>query len=108
MATKIRNRHLARAKFPGSGIEYFAGAIYPRIPLSKSDIYVTTTIGDRLDLLAHQFYSDVNLWWVILSANPDVIRRDSYALKSGLEIRIPANPMGAVKMFKSLNNKNEY
>lgn len=26
--------------------------------------------GDRLDLLAHKFYGDSQLWWAILDANP--------------------------------------
>ena len=32
---------------------------YPNIPLSIDDIYAITVDGDRLDLLAHQFYGDV-------------------------------------------------
>ena len=63
---------------------------YPAIPLSVDDIYATTLIGDRLDLIADQFYNNVDLWWVITTANPDVIRKDSFSLKSGLQIRIPS------------------
>ena len=55
--------------------QYYKYIKYPLIPLSINDIYVTTTAGDRLDLLAHQFYKDVDLWWVITTANPDIIRR---------------------------------
>ncbi len=29
--------------------------------------------GDRLDLLAHHYYSDCRLWWRILDANPDLV-----------------------------------
>ena len=76
---------------------------YPNIPLSINDIYAITVEGDRLDLIANQFYSDVRLWWVIVAANPDIIRRDSISLKPGLEIRIPANPNFAVKLFKMIN-----
>ena len=32
---------------------------YPEIPLTFNDIYITTTSGDRLDNLAHQFYKNV-------------------------------------------------
>jgi len=63
---------------------------YPEIPLSVDDIYATTTVGDRLDLIADQFYRDVDLWWVITTANPDVIRRDSFNLTPGIQIRIPS------------------
>jgi hypothetical protein len=31
---------------------YIKGKFYPNIPLSESDVYVITTVGDRLDNLA--------------------------------------------------------
>jgi nucleoid-associated protein YgaU len=86
---------------------YFKNLKYPRITLSIKDIYVTTTIGDRLDLLADQFYNDVRLWWVIANANRDIIRRDSFGLKPGLEIRIPSNITKILYDFE-LINKNSY
>jgi len=78
---------------------------YPEIPLSVDDIYATTLIGDRLDLIADQFYNDVDLWWVVVTANPDVIRRDSFNLMPGLQIRIPdPNRIGSIlKSFEQLN-----
>jgi hypothetical protein len=78
---------------------------YPNIPVSIEDIYATTTVGDRLDLIADQFYKNVDLWWVITTANPDVIRRDSFNLKPGLNIRIP-NPYNInsiISAFEQLN-----
>ena len=82
---------------------YFKPLRYPDIPLLSSDLYIRTTIGDRLDSLADRFYNDVRLWWVIATANPQVIRRDSYNLKPNLEIRIPANTSEIVKKFEQLN-----
>jgi phage tail protein X len=76
---------------------------YPEIPLSIEDLYITTTDGDRLDLLANQFYQDVDMWWVIATANPGVVKRDTFNLKPGLEIRVPANPQGVMQEFESLN-----
>ena len=78
---------------------------YPTIPISIEDIYATTTVGDRLDLIADQFYNNVDLWWVITTANPDVIRRDSFNLKSGLNIRIPDpfNIGNIIRSFEQLN-----
>ena len=76
---------------------------YPEIPLSIDDLYVITTDGDRLDLLANQFYQDVDLWWIISTANPDVIRRDSFNLKSGIEIRIPQDINSILDDFEKLN-----
>lgn len=82
---------------------YFRPLRYPEIPLSSNDIYIKTTIGDRLDSLANQFYNDVRLWWVISTANPHIIRRDSYALKTDLEIRIPSNITKILDEFDKIN-----
>ena len=82
---------------------YYKNIKYPPIPLSVDDVYITTTDGDRLDLLANQFYKDTELWWIISTANMDVIKRDSFALKAGLEIRIPANPSIIINNFRELN-----
>ena len=82
---------------------YYKALKYPEIPLSINDIYLITTTGDRLDLLANQFYNDVDLWWIIATANPNVVRRDSFSLKSGLEIRIPANKDEIIDRFRILN-----
>ena len=76
---------------------------YPGIPLSVNDLYITTTVGDRLDSLAYEFLNDVDLWWIITTANPDVIRRDSFNLKPGMEIRIPDNVQGILEAFEKLN-----
>lgn len=85
---------------------YYRGLKYPNIPLDINDLYVVTTVGDRLDLLANQFYKDIRLWWVIAMANRDIIRKDSYGLKPGLEIRIPSNLDSIVEEYEELNTKN--
>ena len=79
---------------------------YPQIPLSVDDIYATTLVGDRLDLIADQFYNDVDLWWVVVTANPDVIRRDSFNLKPGLQVRIPS-PNRITNILKSFEQLNK-
>ena len=76
---------------------------YPEIPLSINDLYVTTNDGDRLDLLANQFYQDVDMWWVIATANPGVVKRDTFNLKPGLQIRIPTSTQGIIQEFEELN-----
>ena len=48
---------------------YYRPTIIPNIPLSDSDVYVYPKVGERLDLLAYQFYGDSNLWWIIAKAN---------------------------------------
>ena len=76
---------------------------YPEIPLSVNDTYVITTLGDRLDLLAQQFYGDVNLYWVIACANPDKVGFSSLFINEGSEIRIPANVSQIKALYNSLN-----
>jgi len=76
---------------------------YPEIPLSINDIYIITNDGDRLDLLANQFYQDVDMWWIIATANPGVVKRDTFNLKPGLEIRIPTDIQGIMQNFELLN-----
>lgn len=83
---------------------YYRKAKYPTIGHSTSDIYIVTDIGDRLDTLAHHFYNDSQLWWVISIANPDIIRRDSYFLKPGIQIRIPQNIDRIIDSFERLNS----
>ena len=65
----------------------FKPTMYPRIALRDSDIFIYPKFGDRLDTLAHKYYKDVSLWWIIAKAN------DLDAAHIGLEldrqIRIP-------------------
>ena len=82
---------------------YYVNIKYPEIPLSVNDMYIITTVGDRLDTLANEFFNDVDLWWIITTANPDVIRRDSLNLPPGIEIRIPDNVQGIIEEFEALN-----
>ena len=93
-----------RIKKNSDSNNYFKVIKYPPIPLSQNDIYVITTLGDRLDTLAHMFYNDVDLWWIIATANPDIVRRDSFNLKPGLEMRIPQDIQTILKNFEQLNN----
>ena len=79
-----------RIKKNSDSNNYFKVIKYPPIPLSQNDIYVITTLGDRLDTLANTFYKDPSLWWVITKANPDKIRRDGLLIKPGIQIRIPS------------------
>ena len=76
---------------------------YPEIPLSINDLYIITTAGDRLDLLANQFYNDIRLWWIIATANRDIVRKDSYRLKPGIEIRIPREINQILTDFEDIN-----
>ena len=82
---------------------YYKPLKYPTIPPQSDDLYIITTIGDRLDSLANQFYNDVRLWWIIANANVGIIRRDSFALENNLQIRIPRDIEKIIGDFEDLN-----
>lgn len=63
--------------------------IFPNTTKNANDIYIITSIGDRLDSIAEIYYNNVTLWWVIAFANPD-IEIDSLYLEPGTQLRIPS------------------
>lgn len=84
------------------GKRYYGITKYPEIPLDFNDIYVYSTIGDRFDILAQQYYGDSTLWWVISIAN-NQITQGSYFIPEGSQIRIPANISAILSQFNALN-----
>lgn len=56
---------------------------------SLDDIYIWSRPGDRLDLLASEYYNDVEQWIVIAVANK--LGKGSLAIPPSMQIRIP-NP----------------
>ena len=72
-----------------NNLSYYANAVYPEIEFSSEDKYIITSYEDRLDLVAYDYYGDESLWWIISRANPETTRRDSFFIKSGVQIRIP-------------------
>ena len=65
---------------------------YRSIPESDTDIYVITQHGDRLDLLANEYYGDPHLWWYIAKAN----NLTFMTLPVGTKLRIPASTQYAI------------
>ena len=92
-----------RTKKDFNGKRYLRSVIYPLIPETLDDIYVETEYGDRVDILAHQFYNDPSLWWIITTANPGKLRRDTYVCPAGLQIRIPIDPNPIIDEFDRIN-----
>jgi hypothetical protein len=84
-----------------TGIQYYETNVYPSIPVVQGDNYVITTLGDRLDLLALDFYGDMNLWRIIAAANS--LPGDSIYPPIGAQIRIPANPISVINQYKKEN-----
>ena len=59
--------------------------MYSKVPVKDSDIFIITQEGDRLDLLANQFYSDPSLWWFIANVN----NISTNNVPQGTSLRIP-------------------
>jgi hypothetical protein len=80
---------------------FYVNAIYPDIPLSDNDSYVITTLGDRLDLMALDFYGDTGYWWVIASANS--LPGDSLFPPVGMQLRLPVNLPSILTDYNQIN-----
>ena len=80
-----------RIKKNSEGKRYYKPLKYPDIPLSPNDIYITTTIGDRLDNLAQQFYGNPHLWWFIAQTN----NISTINVPAGISLRIPISTKDA-------------
>jgi hypothetical protein len=63
----------------------------PKIPKSTSDrLYeIESKYANRPDLLAHELYGTVRLWWVFALRNPDLLIDPLEDFKSGLAIYLP-------------------
>lgn len=83
-------------------ITFRTNPLYPDIPESEEDIYLIATAGDRYDILAKKFYGDVNLWWIIASANNST--KDNLVINPGDQIRVPANKDLVVDLYQRLNS----
>jgi hypothetical protein len=95
----MANRYLRnRTQKLDDGRVVYRTKIYPNIPLRDSDIYAVTQTGDRLDTLAHQFYGDSSLWWIIATANN--IHDAPLAVEDGTILRIPENYSQIINDFE--------
>ena len=76
---------------------------YPDVPRSFEDTYVYTTVGDRFDTLAQQYYGDSSLWWIISISN-DNLDQNSLTPPVGSQIRIPPNPNPIIAEYEAINS----
>jgi nucleoid-associated protein YgaU len=81
---------------------YYKSKFYPNIPLSESDVYVITTVGDRLDSLAFSYYNDPTLWWIIAMANNNATKGALYPVP-GTQLRIPVNVTAVINQYNQFN-----
>jgi hypothetical protein len=98
-----RYQYIQTETDPSTKVKMYKNSKYPLVPVSPDDIYVITTFGDRLDLLAQQYYNDSTLWWVISIAN-DFLKQDSIFIPIGTQIRIPINVNSILTSYRNLNS----
>jgi nucleoid-associated protein YgaU len=96
-----RYQNIDVIKYQATGSEYYVNNVYPEIPPTNEDNYVITVLGDRLDLLAFDFYGDSTFWWVIASANS--LAGDSLVVEPGTQLRIPVDLASAINNYKIVN-----
>ena len=86
------------------GVKYYKAKKYPPIPPQESDIYVVTVQGDRLDLLANQYYKDPSLWWVISIANSNITFGSMFP-EPGIQLRIPTDLNTVIALYNQENQQ---
>lgn len=86
------------------GANYRKLNFYPIIPFDEEDIYVITEFGDRFSLLADQFYNDINLYWIIACANPNLVDLGSLFCPVGTQLRIPIKISEIISSYNRLNS----
>ena len=86
------------------GFRVYSTTYYPSIPLSDSDIFITTRESSRLDSLANQYYGDYSLWWVLAKANGI---RGKTVLKAGQILRIPGQLPEILDNFEAINESGD-
>lgn len=77
--------------------------LYPDIPRSSNDLWVITDSGDRLDLLAYQYYGGAQYWWVLAQANG--IGKGTLAIEPGTQLRIPSDLAGILEQQRRDNSQ---
>lgn len=96
-----RYENIGRSNSDQSGSLYYTNNLYPDVPFSDNDSYVISTLGDRFDIMASNFYGDSTLWWVIPVANS--LPGDSLFPPPGLQLRIPNNLREILQNYKYVN-----
>ena len=97
MPSRYSNTKIKRDK---SGVRTYKTTYYPDIPIHDRDQFIYPKFGERLEVLAHKFYGDVTLWWVIAKANG---LKGKLYVPQDTEIRVPGDIMKVLEDFNSLN-----
>lgn len=81
--------------------EYLESTLYPIVKPNDGDTYIISEAGDRLDLLAHKYYGDQSLWWIIATANN--INDATFYVEVGKQLRIPYDTNKILSDLRKIN-----
>jgi hypothetical protein len=81
--------------------EYLESTLYPIVKANDNDTYIISEAGDRLDLLAHKYYGDQSLWWIIATANN--INDATFYVEVGKQLRIPFDTNKVLNDLRKIN-----
>ena len=98
-----RYQNIKTTKLNLTGSLYYQTNVYPEVQPTNNDYYVITTVDDRLDLLAFDFYQDSSLWWIIASANNS--EQGSLQVEPGVQLRVPYDKLVAVNLYRQANQR---
>ena len=98
MPSRYANTPLKKNK---DGKRVFKPTMYPKIPIKDSDIFIYPKFGDRLDNLAHKYYGDVSLWWIIAKANN--LDKAEIGLNVEKQIRIPTDIQPILNKLRAMS-----
>lgn len=89
------------------GVLFWDQAFLPEIPFSDDDFYITLTQfqANRIDLIAHEYYGDAQMMWVILHAN-DVDLPNQFV--EGQTIRLPPKEMVSTLIRTAKEKQREF
>lgn len=98
--TRYNQQDNAKTRFDGK--RFLGTRLCPIIKTSDSDVLYITNDTDYLDALAHKFYKDRSLWWVIALANN--LGNGRLAVPGGLQLRIPMRIEQVISEYNKINS----
>ena len=99
---KILKNKTVHEDSPHANQPGYDSTIMPKIVRDARDPIIIASSTDRLDSLAHRFYKDPTLWWIIALANN--LPGDSFFIQPGTQLFIPKN---SAHIISGLKRKND-
>jgi len=86
VSTIVNNSKKVETDGTVKSVRRLSSILYPKFE-TPNDTKILSQEGDRLDLLAKEFYGDESLWFVIAKANN--LGKGSMNIPGGMVIRVP-------------------